>query len=85
MPTLAKFTGFDDEKFDWKESTIEMLGTAGFQRFLDDQAVITKHPEIAEKRFLFLARRKAWCTSTVHCAMCVRQEDFRPVRLVVGR
>jgi hypothetical protein len=54
VPTLAKFTGFDEDYFDWKESTIETLGTAGFQRFLDDAVVIAKHPEIAESVFYSL-------------------------------
>jgi hypothetical protein len=54
VPTLAKFTDFDEDYFDWKESTIEMLGTAGFQRFLDDPVVIAKHPEIAESVFYSL-------------------------------
>ena len=54
VPTLDKFSGVDEDYFDWKESTIETLGTAGFQRFLDDAAVIAKHPEIAESVFYSL-------------------------------
>lgn len=49
VPTIDKFTGVDEDYFDWKESTIKtLLGTAGFQRFLDNAAVIAKHKEIAE-------------------------------------
>ena len=54
VPTLDKFTGVDEDYFDWKESTIKTLGTAGFQRFWDDAAVITKHQEIAESVFYSL-------------------------------
>lgn len=48
VPTLGKFNCHDEDYFDWKESTINALGTAGLNRFLHDPAVISKHPEIAE-------------------------------------
>jgi hypothetical protein len=54
VPTLGKFNGHDEDYLDWKESTIDALGTAGFNRFLHDATVISKHPEIAESVFYSL-------------------------------
>ena len=36
VPTLDKFSGHDEDYFAWRESTINILGTAGFGRFLDE-------------------------------------------------
>ena len=54
VPTLDKFSGHDEDYFTWRESTINMLGTAGFGRFLDDDTMISKHPEVAESVFYSL-------------------------------
>ena len=54
VPTLDKFSGHDEDYFTWQESTINMLGTAGFGRFLDDDTMISKHPEVAESVFYSL-------------------------------
>ncbi|KAI2513043.1 hypothetical protein MHU86_1334 [Fragilaria crotonensis] len=54
VPTIEKFNGHDEDYFSWKESTINVPGTAGFSRFLDDKAVVSKHPEVAESVFYSL-------------------------------
>lgn len=54
VPTLDKFSGQDEDYFTWRESTINVLGTAGFGRFLDDSAMAAKHPEVAESVFYSL-------------------------------
>ncbi len=51
VPTLDKFSGHDEDYFTWQESTINMLGTARFGRFLDNDTIISKHPEVAESVF----------------------------------
>lgn len=54
VPTLDKFSGQDEDYFTLRESTINVLGTAGFGRFLDDSAMAAKHPEVAESVFYSL-------------------------------
>ncbi|KAI2510963.1 hypothetical protein MHU86_3435 [Fragilaria crotonensis] len=54
VPTLDKFSGQDEDCFTWRESAINVLGTAGFGRFLDDSAMAAKHPEVAESVFYSL-------------------------------
>ena len=54
VPTLDKFSGHDEDYFTWKEATVNVLGTAGFGRFLDDQSMSGKHPEVAESVFYAL-------------------------------
>ena len=54
VPTLDKFSGQDEDYFTWRESTINILGTAGFGRFLDDSVTTDKHPEVAESVFYAL-------------------------------
>jgi hypothetical protein len=54
VPTLDKFTGRDEDYFAWKESTINVLGTAGFGRFLTDNQMPVKHPEVGESLFYAL-------------------------------
>jgi hypothetical protein len=54
VPTLDKFSGHDEDYFTWRESTINMLGTAGFGRFLDEDTMISRHPEVAESVFYSL-------------------------------
>ncbi|KAI2490879.1 hypothetical protein MHU86_23702 [Fragilaria crotonensis] len=54
VPTLDKFSGHDEDYFTWKEATVNVLGTAGFGRFLDDPALSGQHPEIAESIFYAL-------------------------------
>ena len=44
---LEKFNGHDEDYFDWKESTINMLGTAGFSQFSDsDPVVVNRYHEV---------------------------------------
>ena len=54
VPTLDKFSGHDEDYFTWKEATVNVLGTAGFGRFLDDHSMSGKHPEVAESVFYAL-------------------------------
>ena len=54
VPTLDKFTGRDEDYFAWKESTINMLGTAGFGRFLTDDQMPVKHSAVGESVFYAL-------------------------------
>ena len=54
VPTLDKFTGRDEDYFTWKESTINVLGTAGFGRFLTDVQMPSKHPDVGESVFYAL-------------------------------
>jgi hypothetical protein len=54
VPTIEKFNGHDKDYFNWRESMINALGTAGFSRFLDDKAVVDRHPEVAEISFYSL-------------------------------
>lgn len=54
IPTLDKFSGLDEDYFTWRELTINILGTAGFGRFLDDPTMSQKHPEVAESVFYAL-------------------------------
>jgi hypothetical protein len=54
VPTLDKFSGHDEDYFTWKEATVNILGTAGFGRFLDDKSMSGKHPEVAESVFYAL-------------------------------
>jgi hypothetical protein len=54
VPTLDKFTGHDEDYFTWKEATVNVLGTAGFGRFLDDPTMSAKHPEVGESVFYAL-------------------------------
>jgi hypothetical protein len=54
VPTLDKFSGHDEDYFAWREATINVMGTAGFGRFLDDPGMTNKHPELAESVFYAL-------------------------------
>ena len=54
VPTLDKFNGHDEDYFTWKEATVNVLGTAGFGRFLTDPAMSAQHPEVAESVFYAL-------------------------------
>ena len=54
VPTLDKFSGHDEDYFAWKESTINVLGTAGFGRFLSEKTMVTKNPEVSESVFYAL-------------------------------
>ena len=54
VPTLDKFSGHDEDYFAWRETTINVMGTAGFGRFLDDPGMTDKHPELAESVFYAL-------------------------------
>ena len=54
VPTLEKFSGHDEDYFAWREATINVMGTAGFGRFLDDPGMTDKHPELAESVFYAL-------------------------------
>ena len=54
VPTLEKFNGHDEDYFNWKESTINALGTAGFSQFLDNTEVVIRHPEVAVSVFYSL-------------------------------
>ena len=48
VPTLDKFSGHDEDYFAWRESTINILGTAGFGRFLDETTWTDMYPEVSE-------------------------------------
>ncbi|KAI2499912.1 hypothetical protein MHU86_14582 [Fragilaria crotonensis] len=54
VPTLDKFSGHDEDYFAWRESTINILGTAGFGRFLDETTWTDKYPEVSESVFYAL-------------------------------
>ena len=54
VPTLDKFSGRDEDYFSWKESMINVLGTAGFGRFLTDDQMPVKHPDVGESVFYAL-------------------------------
>ena len=54
VPNIDKFSGKDEDYFTWRESTINILGNAGFGRFLDESAMAVKHPEVAESVFYSL-------------------------------
>jgi hypothetical protein len=54
VPTLDKFSGHDEDYFAWRESTINILGTAGFGRFLDETTWTNKYPEVSESVFYAL-------------------------------
>ena len=54
VPNIDKFSGKDEDYFTWRESTINILGTAGFGRFLDEGEMAVKHPEVAESVFYSL-------------------------------
>ncbi len=54
VPTIEKFNGHDKDYFNWRESTINALGTAFFSRLLDDKAVVGRHPEVAGSVFYSL-------------------------------
>jgi hypothetical protein len=54
VPTLDKFSGQDEDYFTWKESTINKLGIAGVGRFVDDELIAAKYPEVAESVFYAL-------------------------------
>lgn len=48
VPTLDTFSGRDEDYFTLKESTINLLGTAGFGLFLSEAIMVIKHPDVAE-------------------------------------
>ena len=54
--TLEKFNGHNNEDyFNLKESTINMLGTSGFSQFIDsDTVMVIKYPEVAVSVFYSL-------------------------------
>ena len=54
VPTLEKFTGRDEDYYTWRESTINVVGAAGLGRFLTDDQMYTKHPDIGESLFYAL-------------------------------
>ena len=55
VSTLDKFSGYDEEYFTWKESTINALGSAGFGLFLSETTVTTiKYPAVAKSVFYAL-------------------------------
>ena len=54
LPTLEKFSGQDEDYFEWRESTIDQLGSAGCFKFLDDESMVVKHPGVSESVFFAL-------------------------------
>jgi hypothetical protein len=47
VPELNKFSGHDEDYFEWRESTIDKLGSAGCFDFLGDESMTRKHPGMA--------------------------------------
>ena len=63
VPTLDKFTGRDEDYFAWKESTINVLGTAGYGRFFTvDQMPIKYISLLTQSSFHHFSTRYS-CTS----------------------
>ena len=54
VPELNKFSGNDEDYFEWMESTIDKLGSAGCFDFLVDEAMAGKHPSMSQSVFFSL-------------------------------
>lgn len=54
VPTIDKFTGHEEDYFTWRESTIDELAAAGFDRLLEDKSMVDEHPHVAERVFYAL-------------------------------
>ena len=54
VPTLEKFSGRDEDYYTWRESTINILGTASYGGFVDDEDTPGQHPEVAKSVFYAL-------------------------------
>jgi hypothetical protein len=54
VPELNKFSGNDEDYFEWRESTIDKLGSAGCFDFLVDEAMAGKHPSMSQSVFFSL-------------------------------
>ena len=54
VPTLEKFSGRDEDYYTWRESTINILGTAGYGDFVEEDDMAGRHPEIAKSVFYAL-------------------------------
>ena len=51
IPTIEKFSGLDEDFFGWKAKTEDQMGTAGYSRFLTDEALPAKHVSVSEGVF----------------------------------
>lgn len=54
VPELDKFSGNDEDYFEWRESTIDRLGAAGCFDFLVDETMASKHPSMSQSVFFSL-------------------------------
>jgi hypothetical protein len=54
VPELNKFSGNDEDYFEWRESTIDKLGSAGCFDFLVDETMAGKHAGMSQSVFFSL-------------------------------
>lgn len=54
LPKLTKFSGLDEDFFEWKDSTITSMGIYGFDIFLKDENEVRKYPQMGQSVFYLL-------------------------------
>jgi hypothetical protein len=82
MPKLEKFSGFDEDYFAWKDTTVNSMGIFCFGVFLKDLDEVQKYSHIGQSVFYLLCAAAVRGGQTQSTAQGMVDDDrFDPVSL----